>query len=314
MSNKCETSNNQKNMKVTHLSKSEESDLVVSVVGETTEQEEKRKTLVGEITGGNNILETTDESGSLNGKHHGDQDERRHGSKNSVKVLGIHVLSNLLSRHGLLRKHTTSSRGNVGKHSRGKSKDGERKLLHGGNSNSTDDGKKSHVHRQGKDLLKDDSVQQAGDNRLTSLDDVGKRHGSSSEGDDGSNVYTSVAKGDGEQGLKVAATKLRGLTKTSQPHRNEIKASGNHLDSCDGPWEGKGVKSLLVVDVVGNVEEVPQGEVASGLKGLSQAARRCFGFGGTTGHSESCGRRALHSATTKRMPLRRKLYFDFMRM
>mmetsp|Transcript_7252 Transcript_7252/g.10675 ORF Transcript_7252/g.10675 Transcript_7252/m.10675 type:complete len:277 (+) Transcript_7252:2030-2860(+) len=270
-----------------HLSKSKESDLIVSVVGETTEQEEKGEAFVGEVTGGNKILETTEESSSLNGKHHGNQDERRHGSKDSVKVLSIHVLSDLLSRHGLLRKHTASSRRNVRKHSRCKSEDSKGKLLHGCNGNSTNDWKKSHVDRQGKDFLKDDSVQQAGDNRLTGLDNVRERYGSGSKGDDGSNVHTSVAKGNGEQGLEVTATKLRSSADTSQPQRHEVKASGNHLDCGNGPWEGKSVEGLFVVDVVGNVEEVPQGEVASSLKRLSQGALRSVSLNCSTAHSES---------------------------
>ena len=52
---------------------------------------------MGEVTGGDDILEGTEESGSLDGEHHRDQDKGGHGGQDSVKVLGIKVLSDGLS-------------------------------------------------------------------------------------------------------------------------------------------------------------------------------------------------------------------------
>ncbi len=95
------------------LSEGQESDLVVGVVRSSTKGQEGSKGLGGEVAGGNGVLEGTEESSSFNGQHHGDQDTGGHGGQDSVKVLGIEVLANGLSGHGLLGKDTAGRRGDV---------------------------------------------------------------------------------------------------------------------------------------------------------------------------------------------------------
>ncbi len=101
---------------------------------------------------------------------------------------------------------------------------------------------------------------------------MGEGNGSSSEGDDGTDVDTGVAKSDGEKSLEVGHAQLRSLAKLEKPHRNKVQDTCGHLDGGNGPWVSKGIKGLLVVDIVGNVEKVPQGEVGTDLKSLSKSS------------------------------------------
>ncbi len=270
------------------LSEGQEGNLVVGVVGGTSESEKDGEGLLGEVTGRDNVLEGTEEAGSLNGQHHGDQDKSGHGGQDSVKVLCVKVLSDGLSGHGLLGENSTGRGGDVGKHSRGKSKDGEGKLLHGSNGNSSNDGEKSQVNRQRKNLSEEEVVHQAGDNRFRGLDNVGEGDSSGSEGDDGTDVDTSMAKGNREESLEVGHAQLRSLAKLEKPHRDEVEDTGGHLDGGDGPWVAKDVEGLLVVDIVGNVEKVPQGEVGTDLKSFGQTTSGGFGIlGSSRRHLES---------------------------
>merc|ERR1719183_2791353 len=93
---------------------------------------------------------------------------------------------------------------NVGKHSRGKGQESERKLLHGSNSNSSNDGKKSQVNGKGKNFLKKQSVKTAGDNGFGGFDDVSERNGT--------NVNTGVAKSDGNKSFDVIHAEFGSFT------------------------------------------------------------------------------------------------------
>ena len=269
------------------LSECQEGNLVVGVVGSTSKSKKDGKGLVGEISGGDNVLEGTEESGSFNGQHHRDQDKGGHGGQDSVKVLGIEILSDGLSGHGLLGKNTTGRRGDVGKHSGSEGKEGEGKFLHGSNGNSSNDWEKSHVNGKRKDLSQEEVVHQAGDNRFRGLDNVGEGNDSSSKGDDGTDVDTSVAKGNREESLEVGHAQLRSLAKLEKPHRDEVQDTGGHLNGGDGPWVAKDVEGLLVVDVVGNVEKVPQRDVGSDLESLSQSSTLSLGGSLGSRHLES---------------------------
>ena len=273
-----------------NLSEGQESDLIVCVVRSSTESQKGGEGLVGEVTGGDGALEGGEESGSLDGQHHGDQDASGHGGQDCVKVLGIEVLSDGLSGHGLLGEDTTGRRGDVGKHSRSEGKNGEGKFLHGSDGNSSNDGEKCEVHGNRKDLSKEEVVHQAGNDGLRGLDDVGKGNGSSSEGDDGTDVNTGMAKGNGEESLEVSEAQLGSLAKFEKPQRDKVKETGGHLQGSNGPWEAKDVEGLLVVDIVGNVEKVPQSEVGTDLEGFSHS-----GF--FAGSSLGSGRRHLDSST-----------------
>mmetsp|Transcript_1829 Transcript_1829/g.2738 ORF Transcript_1829/g.2738 Transcript_1829/m.2738 type:complete len:327 (+) Transcript_1829:137-1117(+) len=258
------------------LSERKESNLIISIVASTSKSEEGGKTLVGEVSGRDNALEGRDECSSLNGKHQGDEDASRHGCENSVKILSIEVLSDLLSTHGLLGKNSTCGRRHVREHGRSKCENGERKLFHGCNSNSSNNREKGEVHRKGKDLSEEEGIESTSHNGLGCLDNVSKGNGSGSKGDDCSNVYSSVAKGDGEKSLKVTHTELRRLTDSKKPHGHEVGNSSGHLESGDGPWERQGIQGLLVVNVVSDVKQIPEGKVNSSLHSLSQSISSGF--------------------------------------
>ena len=253
------------------LSEGQEGDFIVGVVRGTTETEKHGQGLVGEITGGDGVLEGGEEPGALDGQHHGDQNEGGHGGQDSVEVLRVEVLTDALSGHGLFREDTTGRGRNVGKHGRGERKDGERKFLHGSDGNSSNDWKERHVNGQRKNLSQKEVVHEASDNGFRGLDDVGKRNSSGSEGDNGTNVNTGVAKRDGEQSLEVGETELGGLAKFEKPHGNKVEDTGSHLQCGDSPWEAKDIESLLVVDIVRNVEKVPKSEVGTDLESFSQS-------------------------------------------
>lgn len=63
------------------------------------------------------------------------------------------------------------------------------------------------------------------------------------------------------------------------------------MDGGDGPWVGEGVEGLLVVDVVANVEEVPEGEVGAGFEGFGERGGLFGGGfgGGSAGEGEGGG-------------------------
>jgi len=248
-----------------NLSESQESNLIVGVVSGSSKCEESSKALVGEISSGNKVLETSEESSSFHCQTGWDKDDGRDGSEDSVQVLGIKVLSDLLSTHCFLRKNSTGSGRNVGKHSRGKGQESERKLLHGSNSNSSNDGKKSQVNGKGKNFLKKQSVKTAGDNGFGGFDDVSERDGTSTKSNNGTNVNTGVAKSDGNKSFDVIHAEFGSFTDLEKPKWDEVENSGGHLKSCDGPWVSEGVKSLFVVDIVTDVKEIPQSKVCTDL-------------------------------------------------
>ena len=111
---------------------------------------------------------------------------------------------------------------------------------------------------------------------------MGKGNGSSSEGDDGTDVNTGVAKGNREKSLHIGDTQLRCLTNSKKPHGYKVEATGGHLHGSNSPRVAKDIKSLLIVDIVSNVEKVPQGKVGTDLKGFSQTGF-AFTFCGSLG-------------------------------
>jgi hypothetical protein len=95
---------------------------------------------------------------------------------------------------------------------------------------------------------------------------MGKGNRSSSESDNGTNVNTGVAKSNWEKSLEFRETQLGSLTKPKKPHRDKVQDTSGHLDGGDGPWEVEDIEGLLIVDIVGNVEKVPQGKVGTDLE------------------------------------------------
>mmetsp|Transcript_30194 Transcript_30194/g.61580 ORF Transcript_30194/g.61580 Transcript_30194/m.61580 type:complete len:432 (-) Transcript_30194:61-1356(-) len=254
------------------LSEGQEGDLVVGVVGGTAKGEENSEALVGEVAGGDDVLEGREEAGSLHSEHGGDEDEGGHGREDRVQVLGVEVLADLLSAHGLLGKDAAGGRRDVREHRGGEGEDGEAELLHGGDGDAADDGEEGGVDQGGELLAEEEEVEEAGDDGLGRLDDVGEGDGAGAEGDDGADVDAGVAEGDGEEGLEVAARELGGLAEAEEPHGNEVQDAGGHLDGGDGPGVVQHVQGLLVVDVVPDVEQVPQGEVRADLERLHQVS------------------------------------------
>ena len=115
--------------------------------------------------------------------------------------------------------------------------------------------------------------------------------GAGAEGDDGADVDAGVAKGDGEEGLEVGHAQLGGLADAEGPEGAEVRDADGHLDGGDGPGIAEDVEGLLVVDVVADVEEVPEGEVSAGHEGVLQAGLVVLGGlgGGTSRGREGDG-------------------------
>ena len=255
----------------THTSEGLEGDLVVGVVGGTTEGEEGGKALVGEVPGGDDVLEGTEESGTLEGEHEGDEDDGGHGGEDGIQVGSIQVLPDLLAGHGLLGQDAAGGGRDVGQHGGREGEPGEAELLHGGDADAADDGEEGQVDLGGEDLAEEEEVEEAGDDGLGGLDDVREGDGAGAEGDDGADVDAGVAKGDGEEGLEVGHAQLGGLADAEGPEGAEVRDADGHLNGGDGPGVVEDVEGLLVVDVVADVEEVPEGEVSAGDEGVLEA-------------------------------------------
>ena len=79
----------------------------------------------------------------------------------------------------------------------------------GSNGHTSNNGKQGQVDVRGEDLSKEKKVQKTGHNGFRGLDNVSKGDGTSTKSNHGTNVDTSVAEGNGEEGLKVGEAQLR---------------------------------------------------------------------------------------------------------
>jgi hypothetical protein len=101
-----------------------------------------------------------------------------------------------------------------------------------------------------------------------------------------------VAKGNREKFLHIGETQLRSLAKSEKPQWHKIEETGGHLQGGNCPWEAEDIKGLLIVDIVGNVEKVPQGKVGTNLESFSQSGflgSGSLGSVGTNLNSSSLG-------------------------
>ncbi|KAL7521955.1 hypothetical protein ACHAWX_006657 [Stephanocyclus meneghinianus] len=222
-----------------HLAKGQKCHLVIQVVRRSTQKEKGRKRLVREGSRRDGIFECSDKSRSLQREHHGNEDESAHGREDGVQILGIQVLPDFLSRHGLFGEDATKTAG------------------------------------YGEDFSEEECIGGAGNDGLGGLDNVSEGNGTGAESDDGSHVDAGVAESNGEEGLEIGTREFGGLAQSESPEGGKVEDARGHLDSGDGPWKVEGVESLFVVDVVSDVEEVPEGEVGSCLEsdlGSSAAA------------------------------------------
>ena len=97
---------------------------------------------------------------------------------------------------------------------------------------------------------------------------MSERNGTGTESNHSSDVNTSVAKCNGEQSLHIIKAELGSFSDSKDPEGGKVEDTSSHLDGSNGPWVTQDIQSLLVVDIVGNVEEVPKGEVRSDLEGF----------------------------------------------
>mmetsp|Transcript_53199 Transcript_53199/g.159250 ORF Transcript_53199/g.159250 Transcript_53199/m.159250 type:complete len:351 (-) Transcript_53199:145-1197(-) len=283
------------------LSKGEEGDLVVGVVAGATESKEHGEGLGCEIPGLDDLLEGSEEGGAFHREHHGDENGGGHGREDGVQVLRVEVLPDLLPGHGLLGQDAAGRRGHVREHGRGEGEDGEGQLLHGGDGHATNDGEEGGVHEGGELLTEEEEVEEAGDDRLGSLDDVSEGDSAGAKGDDGSDVDTGVAESNGEEGLKIVSRELGGLAGAREPQGEEVEDAGGHLNGGDGPGVVEHVEGLLVVNVVSDVEQVPEGEVGADLEGLHETTGLLRLSGGglaAPGGREGHGRHLVHAESS----------------
>lgn len=120
---------------------------------------------------------------------------------------------------------------------------------------------------------------------------MSERNGSGTESNHGSNVDTSVAKGNGEEGLHIIQTELGSFSDPKSPKWGKVEDTSGHLDSSNSPWESEHIQSLLVVDIIGNVEEVPKCEVRSDLERFPKTSLGLFSLGTSSGRKSQRSRR-----------------------
>mmetsp|Transcript_2460 Transcript_2460/g.5178 ORF Transcript_2460/g.5178 Transcript_2460/m.5178 type:complete len:410 (-) Transcript_2460:67-1296(-) len=237
----------------------------------------------------------------LEGKGDGQHEEEGEDGEHAVQVGLIHVLADTAT-HGLLGENATQSRRKVGAHRSNEAQPRERELLERSESHAADDGQEREVRDGRVEGSQEHGRKRRGDDRFGCLDDMRERHGTSAERHNSANVSTQMTKRDWDERLDVTSIQLWCLTNASRPEEEAVwntheKLEGGHRV---GNWER--VERLLVVDIVANVEQIPEREERTSRECLHQAIFLCWWF---------CSCRFLHvkrSASTlgQRGKLRRK--------
>mmetsp|Transcript_18623 Transcript_18623/g.29157 ORF Transcript_18623/g.29157 Transcript_18623/m.29157 type:complete len:362 (+) Transcript_18623:342-1427(+) len=249
-----------------HAVQCQEGHLVVRVVVESGEEHPEGKGLPGEAGGGDGSVPGGLEARALNGQGDGGEHGAGNQGQHGVQVGGIHVLAHRGGAHALLGKDAAQGARNVGGHGPAEGRPGEGELLEGGQSHTHNHRDQGGVHLPGKKLAQEDSTEKGSEQGLSSLHNVGEGHSPSAQGDDCRHMGQGVHGADGEEGFDVLHGELRGLSDAKEPHGHEEENAGHHLHGCHSPGCWDSVEGFLVVDVIPNVQSVPQTEVHTNLQ------------------------------------------------
>mmetsp|Transcript_18173 Transcript_18173/g.38513 ORF Transcript_18173/g.38513 Transcript_18173/m.38513 type:complete len:386 (+) Transcript_18173:329-1486(+) len=248
----------------------EEGDLVVEVVEGAREER-----LLPEVPEGEALVEGGgdgghDGGGRLEHERDGHHRNEREDGQHAVEVGLAHVLTDAVAAHRLLREDASEGGGEVGAHRRDESEPGEGELLERCERDAADDGQQREVGDGRVEGAEEQRREGGGDDRLRRLDDVREGDGACAEGDDGANVRAQVAERDRDERLHVLGRELGRLTDAGEPEREAIRDAHEELQGGHRVRDRQRVQRLLVVDVVPNVEEIPEGKEAAGRESLQQ--------------------------------------------
>ena len=95
---------------------------------------------------------------------------------------------------------------------------------------------------------------------------MGEGDGAGPKGNDRTDVGHGVHEGDRQEILHILYRQLRGFADAECPQGEDIQQAKGKLDEANGPGEREHVQGLLVVDVVANVEQIPQEEERANFK------------------------------------------------
>merc|ERR1719230_1205657 len=151
----------------------------------------------------------------------------------------------------------------IGAHGSDESNPCEGEFFQRGKCHSTDDWKQREIRLPRRERAKHHRRKRGGDDRLGCLDNMCERNSTSPQRDDGSNVCAEMAKRNGNERLDVVHGEFRCFTKPCYPEREAVRDANKQLQCSHCVWNGQCVERLLVIDVVSNVEEVPEGEEAA---------------------------------------------------
>mmetsp|Transcript_55419 Transcript_55419/g.121263 ORF Transcript_55419/g.121263 Transcript_55419/m.121263 type:complete len:334 (+) Transcript_55419:84-1085(+) len=250
------------------LAQRKEGNLVVHVVVESAEDHLPHEVHAARRKG---HLEALDHGcGSLDGEADGDQHESGHDGQNRESVAGVHVLTDV-SFHHLFAVHGSGCRAQVGAHSSSKAQPVKRELRCACQTNTANDGQERCIDLPWHHLTQEGEIQEGGHHRLRGFHNMSERHCASKEGDHSTNVSGQVAQRCRCQGDCLRDRKLWSLADAQEPERNKDQPSEAHLPHCASPGEWVGDQSLLVVDIVSNVKNVPHGDVDNNTKFVHKA-------------------------------------------
>jgi len=166
---------------------------------------------------------------------------------------------------------------------------GEGQLLEGGKADTTDDGDQGSVDHGVVNVLQEDSVGGGGEDGLSGLDDLPKGDSSSAQSKDTEGVGQGSPQTHGEEFLPVVSGEVGLRAETGDPGGQHEKSTDKELSSREGPVSvgvavsvlAEGDASLLVVDVVVNVAQIPDSQVKQKLGVLvPDSGNKTLGLGG----------------------------------
>mmetsp|Transcript_28086 Transcript_28086/g.74280 ORF Transcript_28086/g.74280 Transcript_28086/m.74280 type:complete len:623 (-) Transcript_28086:10-1878(-) len=203
------------------------------------------------------------EEASGEGQRHGGQDQSGDKGEDGelVGLLRDRVLAHVADAAGLGGEDVARGEGDVGEHRRREAEHREGQLRGGGHGDAQEHRQERGVDHGVEDLAEEERGGHRVDGRLQGLHDVGEGHGAGPEGRDGGHLPEGEAHADGRQLEHVVLRHARRRAEAGAPHEEGDGNARGQLDPRDGPGGAEDVQEDLVLDVVLDVEEVPEADV-----------------------------------------------------
>mmetsp|Transcript_3780 Transcript_3780/g.6599 ORF Transcript_3780/g.6599 Transcript_3780/m.6599 type:complete len:424 (-) Transcript_3780:72-1343(-) len=259
--------------------KSVERELVVEMVKKTNGNKLSVKALSTNLSNGG--VDTGRKSSTLNKDGHRNADKDR--DKGGIGIDGGTAEG---LAHDLLGPHSTEAEGKVGDHGGDKASPVEGELTGRSHGNTEHDGEKGESDGDGgrgtKNELGEDNIE----GRLEGLDGVSQRNSDCGEGDVGGNVAESVHGSGAKKTGKLLASDRpleRSIFQPNKVHNNAVNETNNDVNGGDSVGEREVLEDGLVKKIEGNVQSIPEENVAKGDGGRSKFGSDNFSKAGLQG-------------------------------